>query len=71
MRQRKIAFRLQGLGFWLDAKGPGEIANNYGVRWERRRGALLPLCRTFLAVQPLPVLAEPTAAPILWLCPCC
>ena len=43
----------------------------FGFLAQRSRGALLPLCRTLLAVEPLPVPATPAAAPILWLCPCC
>jgi hypothetical protein len=43
----------------------------FGWLAHRRRGTLLPLCRTLLAVEPLPVPATPTATPILWLCPCC
>lgn len=43
----------------------------FGWFAHRRRGALLPLCRTLLAVEPLPVPATPAATPILWLCPCC
>ena len=43
----------------------------FGLLAHRRRRALLPLCRTLLAVEPLPVPATPAATPILWLCPCC
>jgi hypothetical protein len=43
----------------------------FGWLAHRRRGVLLPLCRTLLAVEPLPVPATPAATPILWLCPCC
>src|SRR6266853_3493349 len=43
----------------------------FGWLAHRRRGALLPLCRTLLAVEPLPVPATPAATPIPWLCPCC
>jgi Putative transposase/Transposase zinc-binding domain len=43
----------------------------FGFVANRRRGVLLPLCRTLLAVQPPPTPAPPAAAPILWLCPCC
>ena len=43
----------------------------FGFLANRRRGALLPLCRTLLAVEPLPVPATPAATPISWLCPCC
>jgi hypothetical protein len=43
----------------------------FGFLANRGRGALLPLCRTLLAVQPLPVPATLAATPIPWLCPCC
>lgn len=43
----------------------------FGFLANRRRGALLPLCFTLLAIPPPPAPATPTAAPILWLCPCC
>jgi hypothetical protein len=43
----------------------------FGLLAHRRRGTLLPLCRTLLAVEPLPVSATPAATPISWLCPCC
>ena len=43
----------------------------FGLFANRRRGALLPLCRTLLALQPMPVVRNPSVAPILWLCPCC
>ena len=43
----------------------------FGFLANRRRGALLPLCRTLLAVEPPPVPATPAATPILWLCPFC
>jgi len=43
----------------------------FGFLANRRRGALLPLCRTLLAVEPPSVPATPAATPILWLCPCC
>jgi Putative transposase/Transposase zinc-binding domain len=43
----------------------------FGFLANRRRGVLLPLCRTLLAVQPPPVPATPAATPILWLCPRC
>ena len=43
----------------------------FGFLANRRRGALLPLCRTLLPVEPLPVPATTAATPILWLCPCC
>lgn len=40
----------------------------FGFLANRRRGALLPLCRTLLAVEPPPGPATPAATPILWLC---
>jgi Putative transposase len=43
----------------------------FGFLVNRGRGALLPLCRTLLAVEHPPVPATPAATPILWLCPCC
>jgi hypothetical protein len=43
----------------------------FGLFANRRRGALLPLCRTLLAVEPPPLPATPAVTPILWLCPCC
>jgi len=43
----------------------------FGFLANRRRTALLPLCRTLLAVEPPPVPAMPAAKPILWLCPAC
>jgi hypothetical protein len=43
----------------------------FGFLANRCRGALLPLCRTLLAVEPPPVPAPPAATPILWLCPGC
>jgi len=43
----------------------------FGWFANRRRGALLPLCRTLLALQPTPVPIKPAVAPMLWLCPCC
>jgi hypothetical protein len=43
----------------------------FGFLANRRRGALLPLCRTLLAVEPPTVQTTPSAAPFLWLCPCC
>jgi hypothetical protein len=43
----------------------------FGWLAQRRRGALLPLCRTLLAVEPPPVPTPSAATPILWLCPCC
>ena len=43
----------------------------FGLLANRRRAVLLPLCRTLLAAPPEPVLSKPTAAPVLWRCPCC
>ena len=43
----------------------------FGVLANRRRGALLPLCRTLLAIEPRSVPATPAATSILWLCPRC
>jgi hypothetical protein len=43
----------------------------FGLLANRRRGALLPLCRALLSQQPSPVLSKPSIEPILWLCPCC
>ncbi len=43
----------------------------FGFLANRRRGALLPLCRALLAVQPPPVLVTSAATPTLWLCPGC
>jgi hypothetical protein len=43
----------------------------FGFLANRRRCALLPLCRTLLAVEPLLTPATTAATPILWLCPCC
>ena len=43
----------------------------FGWLANRRRGALLPLCRTLLAIEPPSVPATPAATSILWLCPCC
>ena len=43
----------------------------FGWFANRRRGTLLPLCRTLLALQPTPVPIKPAVAPMLWLCPCC
>jgi hypothetical protein len=43
----------------------------FGFLANRRRGALLPLCRTLLAGEPSQVPATLAATPILWLCPCC
>jgi hypothetical protein len=44
---------------------------HFGLFANRRRGALLPLCRTLLALQPPPVLTRSALKPILWRCPCC
>jgi len=44
---------------------------HFGFLANRRRGALLPLCRTLLAVQPPRVPATPAAPSVLWLCPSC
>jgi hypothetical protein len=43
----------------------------FGVLANRRRGALLPLCRTLLEIEPPSVPTTPAATSILWLCPCC
>ena len=43
----------------------------FGFLANRRRGALIPLCRTLLATQPPPAPSTPAATTILWLCPCC
>src|SRR5215467_3752614 len=43
----------------------------FGLLANRRRGALLPLCRTLLRARPDPVSSTATAAPVLWRCPCC
>ena len=43
----------------------------FGFLANRRRSALLPLCRTLLAVQPPPASETLTATPILSLCPRC
>jgi hypothetical protein len=43
----------------------------FGILAHRRRGALLPLCRTLLAVEPQPVPTASAAISIPWLCPCC
>ena len=44
---------------------------HFGFLANRRRGALLPLCRTLLAVQPSRVRATAAAPSVLWLCPSC
>jgi hypothetical protein len=43
----------------------------FGLLANRRRGALLPLCRTLLLAHPEPVQSMPTEAPAPWRCPCC
>lgn len=43
----------------------------FGFLANRRRRALLPLCRSLLAVEPPPVPATPMGTPIPWLCPDC
>jgi len=43
----------------------------FGFLAQRSRGALLPLCRTLLAVEPLPAPTISAAPSIPWLCPCC
>lgn len=43
----------------------------FGLFANRRRGALLPLCRALLAFQPPPVRTTAAVAPALWLCPRC
>jgi hypothetical protein len=43
----------------------------FGLLANRRRGALLPLCRALLSQQPSPVLSKRSIEPTLWLCPCC
>lgn len=43
----------------------------FGFLANRRRSAVLPLCRTLLAVQPPPAPETLTATPILSLCPRC
>jgi hypothetical protein len=43
----------------------------FGLFANRRRAVLLPLCQTLLAAPPEPVPPKPTAAPVLWRCPCC
>ncbi len=44
---------------------------HFGFLANRRRGALLPLCRTLLAVQPSRVRATAAAPSVLWLCTSC
>jgi hypothetical protein len=43
----------------------------FGLLANRRRGELLPLCRTLLLARPEPVQSTPAAAAVLWKCPCC
>jgi hypothetical protein len=43
----------------------------FGLFANRRRGALLPLCRVLLSLPTPPVPTRQTAAPILWVCPLC
>jgi hypothetical protein len=43
----------------------------FGLLANRRRGALLPLCRTLLLARPEPLQSTPTGAAALWRCPCC
>jgi hypothetical protein len=43
----------------------------FGFLAQRSRGALLPLCRTLLAVEPPPAPTMSAAPSIPWLCPCC
>jgi hypothetical protein len=43
----------------------------FGFLAQRSRGALLPLCRTLLAVEPPPVSTPSAGTSIPWLCPCC
>jgi hypothetical protein len=43
----------------------------FGLFANRRRGALLPLCRALLSHQTAPVQTRQTVAPILWACPLC
>jgi hypothetical protein len=43
----------------------------FGFLANRRRGALLPLCRTLLAVPDPSPQPTPAAASVLWLCPSC
>lgn len=44
---------------------------HFGLFANRRRGSVLPLCRTLLALQPRPIATTPVVAPALWVCPCC
>ncbi len=43
----------------------------FGFLAQRSRGALLPLCRTLLAVEPPPAPTTSADPSIPWLCPCC
>jgi hypothetical protein len=43
----------------------------FGLLAHRRRGVLLPLCRTLLLACPEPVQSASAASPVLWRCPCC
>ena len=43
----------------------------FGLLANRRRGALLPLCRTLLLAHPEPIQSTPAASPALGRCPCC
>jgi len=43
----------------------------FGLLANRRRGALLPLCRTLMMVPVPPVPAPTPETVVLWLCPCC
>jgi len=43
----------------------------FGFSANRRRGELLPLCRTLLAAPLLPPATELTTQPVLWSCPRC
>jgi hypothetical protein len=43
----------------------------FGLCANRRRGALLPLCRALLSLPTPPVPTRQTVAPILWGCPLC
>lgn len=43
----------------------------FGVLANRRRGTLLPLCRSLLALPPTPLPMAPAVVPVLYLCPHC
>jgi hypothetical protein len=43
----------------------------FGVLANRRRGELLPLCRTLLLAPPMPVHSTSSASPAPWGCSCC